>query len=236
MGRRLLISLKALEPGNSNNISKHSVQAFIYSSLIGTDFEDYHQRRGFKFFTFSDFWPSGKFSEGDRLHFLFSSPIDGLVRALEEGITSEGKIGPYWFEISSRRVRQRLKVCWVTGSPVVLYLDSKRNLYLTPERRDLWFYFKRLEENSKKKYKAFYGEDPEIYGPLFQGVIYWKPVRTIIKKGDKEFLVIGTKWKVLMREYIEASEKKFYEFLYYCGLGEKNSLGFGLVNEISKRV
>lgn len=49
-----------------------------------------------------------------------------------------------------------------------------------------------------------------------------------VKKADKMFLIIGTLWKNL--EKFNMDDKRFYRFLMDCGLGEKNSLGFGMVN------
>lgn len=53
----------------------------------------------------------------------------------------------------------------------------------------------------------------------------------IAKKG-REFLVVGTTWKLLEKIKIRKEERKFYKFIMDCGLGEKNSLGFGFINPI----
>jgi len=49
-----------------------------------------------------------------------------------------------------------------------------------------------------------------------------------------KFLIFGSLFDLLEKSYIENKERKFYKFLLDCGLGEKNSLGFGFVNPIKK--
>ena len=44
------------------------------------------------------------------------------------------------------------------------------------------------------------------------------------------FLIIGSLWKNL--EKFNMDDKKFYKFILDCGLGEKNSLGFGMLNTL----
>ena len=52
-------------------------------------------------------------------------------------------------------------------------------------------------------------------------------MRIIMK--NQTFIIIGSLWKVLEKN-IAREDRKFYNFLFDCGLGEKNSLGMGFIN------
>jgi len=51
-------------------------------------------------------------------------------------------------------------------------------------------------------------------------------------KGGKEFIIIGSVWYLLEKFEISEEMRRFYWFLMECGLGEKNSMGFGFVNPV----
>jgi CRISPR-associated endoribonuclease Cas6 len=88
----------------------------------------------------------------------------------------------------------------------------------------------RLKDNSLKKYNAYYDLDYYFDGNLFDSFQYDKEVAVRVKKADNMFIIIGTLWKNL--EKFNMDDKRFYRFLMDCGLGEKNSLGFGMINSV----
>jgi len=237
MGSRVLVELKSLSNVDARNIYKHSIQSLVYSIIKQNDkFKDYHNKKGFKFFTFSDLWPAKKLNEGDKAYFILSSPMDDLIRAFENNLPKEVTIGGYPFNASCKRVKQRFQVCWETGSPILLYRDNKKGEYLVIEKDGINMFLWRLEENAIKKFEAYYGYKPELSGPIFDILIPRRTVVIINKKGGNRFLMFASKWRLLFKETLSTpDERKFYEFLYYCGLGEKNSMGFGLVNVVKSK-
>ena len=50
-----------------------------------------------------------------------------------------------------------------------------------------------------------------------------------LQKNNNKFIIIGSLWKN-MEFNLNRNNKKFYNFLFDNGLGEKNSLGFGFLN------
>ena len=45
-------------------------------------------------------------------------------------------------------------------------------------------------------------------------------------------VIIGSVWYLLEKFEISEEMRRFYWFLMECGLGEKNSMGFGFVNPV----
>ncbi|WP_297069451.1 CRISPR-associated endoribonuclease Cas6 [Thermococcus sp.] len=232
----------SFEPGNDgfHQPNKHAVQGFIYSMLRDTKYEERHDEPHFKFFTFSDFFRDRR----GRITFMVSSPEKGFISALYHNLKGRDHIyiGKHQLKIIEAKkfnvpLRNRLQ----TGSPVVVYRNSKKNEYFKLHAHlDLRFFLERLRENAEKKYNAFYDDGFILDRPLFDKLIPKVrkndkiDVYVKVVKGGVSFPVIGSNWELLEREHIKASERKFYRFLMEAGLGEKNSLGFGFLNPIRR--
>jgi CRISPR-associated endoribonuclease Cas6 len=89
-----------------------------------------------------------------------------------------------------------------------------------------------LKENAVKKYEAFYGENVRIEGQIFDRLRFNKEVAVKNVKSGREFIIIGSMWYLLELFELNDDLKQFYWFLMECGLGEKNSMGFGFVNPV----
>jgi len=233
---RLKLAFKT--PENFSRPNKHAVQGFIYNMLKGTPYGDRHDEPRFKFFTFSDFFTDRR----GLLNLIISSPDGDFIRCLRDSIKDRSKvyIGKYELElVEVKTFRVPLRNAFQTGSPIVLYRDSRRNEYFKLHaHRDLMFFLERLKENAEKKYEAFYGEEFHLEGPIFDRVlpkvrrngkldVYVKVV-----KNGRSFPVIGSNWELLWKDRISGLERRFYRFVMEAGLGEKNSLGFGFLNPI----
>ncbi|AFK21713.1 putative crispr-associated protein cas6 [Pyrococcus sp. ST04] len=199
-----------------------------------------HDVPKFKFFTFSDVFRDSR----GFYTLLISSPDREFILTLYERLKGKEKIyiGKYELRlIEVKKFSLKLKKAFQTGSPVVLYRDSRKNEYFKlHEHRDLRFFLDRLKENAEKKFNAFYGDEFYLDGPIFDRLIpkirkngkidvYVK----VIKWGVP-FAVIGSNWELLEKERIKPEERKFYKFIMEAGLGEKNSLGFGFLNPIRR--
>lgn len=233
---RLLLTFVPLNDYPFDRIYKHTLQGFLYSFLKQTSFADYHDRATFKFFCFSDIFPIGDFNEGVRKNLLVSSPNRDLISAIKRSVSRGSTYNLSGLKIRIIRVKPvslRLKNRFTTGSPIVLYKDNKRNLYYSFQRdKDLSFFLERLKENALKKYNAFYREDYILNENIFDRLVFRKDVAVKNVKDDREFIIIGSAWRLLEKFHIPREDRKFYEFIMDCGLGEKNSFGFGFVNPL----
>lgn len=237
---RLIIKFVPAESFSADVVYKHTIQGFIYECLKTEVVKNanFHSAKRFKFFCFSDVFPSGDFVEGEEKRFIVSSPNAVLMERLFEGVRTkkEMHIGTHRIRLKEvKRVKVPLKNQFISGSPIVLYKDNRRNLYYSFRRDgDLDFFLARLKDNAIKKYEVFYGEKLEIEDgePLFDRLRFNKEVAVKNVKEGKEFIMIGSVWYLLEKFEISDALKKFYWFLMECGLGEKNSMGFGFVNPV----
>ena len=215
-------------------INKHAIQGMLYSQLKGTKYENLHTKKGFKFFTFSDIFPSNDYYPRKEKSLLISSPDKGLINAWYHSFKKSRYIylSNEPFLISNvKKFSIPLRPAFETGSPVTLYKENTKNEYFSFEKGgDLWFFINRLKENAIKKYNIFYDDEFHLDELIFDKFILKKEVVVQMKKGANKFSVIGTMWKLLQKEYLSKENRKFYRFIMDCGLGEKNSLGFGFVN------
>ena len=70
---RILIKLEAIKDCEYDLKYFHKLQGFFYKLLIGTEFESLHDKKGYKFFCFSNIFPIGNFKEGDGRNLILSS-------------------------------------------------------------------------------------------------------------------------------------------------------------------
>jgi CRISPR-associated endoribonuclease Cas6 len=120
---------------------------------------------------------------------------------------------------------------FLSSTPIVLFKNNQSNIYFSFEKhQDFDFFFRRLKENAIKKYNAYYNDNFNMEDDLFDSFEFSREVSVRITKNNNKFIIIGSLWKHLEKKGNE--NKKFYKFLLDTGLGEKNSLGFGMVNNI----
>ena len=214
----------------------------IYSLLKDTEFGGMHNQPRFKFWCFSDLFPPSDFVNGEEKYLLISSPREEFIEVLYEKLDDFGEVGLNGFKFDVSGVKKfdlRVKNKFMTGSPIVLYKDKDKGEYMKfyDDDFDLLFFVQRLQDNAVKKYRVFYNEEPVLNGFIFDKIaprvrkgrvdVYIR----VAKKG-KVFFVVGSAWKLLEKVRIRREERKFYKFIMDCGLGEKNSLGFGFLNPI----
>ena len=222
-------------PGHK--VNKHTVQGVIYSLLDGTEFSDLHSRSGFKFFTYSDIFPPGDFYPGKEKNLVISSPNPKFINELY----SKAKETEYMYLsdgpmriVGVKKFSVRPTGKYITGSPVVVQEDNATSTYFSFRRGgNLRFFMDRLKENALKKYNAYYDDELTMDEDLFDFLQFKKEVSIVVKKDDKSFVIIGTMWEVLQKR-IPRGYGRFYRFITDCGIGEKNSLGFGFLNVISE--
>ncbi|BAW31813.1 CRISPR-associated protein Cas6 [Methanothermobacter sp. MT-2] len=229
---RLLLKFKPMEDFEYYEINNYTLQGFVYSLLKNSNYSHYHNTWGFKYFCFSNIFPVSDFITDEIKNLIISSPNPRIIREIEKQLKKPKKyyIGKYPIEIDSVKVfKPRLKRSFITTTPIVLYKNNRKNIYYSIKKaHDFQFFLDRLKENALKKYNAFYDENYYFDGNIFDKFEFNREVAVRIKKGGKMFIIIGTLWKNL--EKFNMENKKFYRFILDCGLGEKNSLGFGMLN------
>ncbi len=233
---RILLRFRPLESFSFDEVCKHTLQGFIYSALKESSYSSLHDTSSFKFFCFSDIFPSGDYREDEDKNLIISSPDPHFINTLYKSLNEKKE-----FRLKTHKVKIEdlkkfyvsLKNSFISGSPIVLYKDNKMNIYYSFKRDgDLDFFHQRLKDNAVKKYNAYYNSDFQLEGDLFDNMEFKKEVAVRNFKGGKEFIVIGNVWSLLERSSISKGEKAFYNFIMECGLGEKNSMGFGFVNPL----
>ena len=233
---RLKLDIISEEDFSYQDINKHMIQGMIYSYLWDTEYEKMHEEKKFKFFSFSDIFPPTDFKKGEEKNLIISSPNKKFIEVLYQKMKDENYIyfGNKGFMIKKiSKFNLPLRRKFITGSPIVLYQDNRENLYFSFERNpDLSFFLERLKNNALKKYNAFYGETMVLEETIFDKIIFGTEVVVPLKKGKNKFLIIGTTWKRLEKFKYNRDERKLYRFIMDCGLGEKNSLGFGFLNPV----
>ncbi|MDI6819873.1 MAG: CRISPR-associated endoribonuclease Cas6 [Candidatus Hodarchaeaceae archaeon] len=251
---RLLLKLRALKDQAYDLKYHHKLQGFIYDLLDGTPYEKLHNRKGYKFFCFSNIFPPEGMRTGVIRNLLISSPDLGLIEVLNRKIaeTMEGEkpvnVGEMSFKLEEARLlkpRLERNCMLITGTPIVIRIpkeDYEKYGIKPPKDYDYVYWRKRysfeafikqLEDNLFKKYNEFYGGSLEKF-PLFEQFMFKKQVCNHVVLGGNEVKVFGSVWEFAF-SYLNEERKKLLQFGLDCGLGELNSMGFGFINvEIPK--
>ncbi|MGC9166160.1 MAG: CRISPR-associated endoribonuclease Cas6 [Thermoplasmata archaeon] len=233
---RLLINLTSDKHVPKEYFNKYYFQSSIYFNLINTNFENLHNKKGFKFFTFSDFFPSGDLEPNKIKSIIISSPNKDFIKTLFDKMNDNGLIylSEKKLNISSLKVYEIKNVpkIFETGSPIVLQVEKKYNKYFSfKNNNSISCFLRRLKENAIKKYTTYYNiEEFNFEEFIFDELMFKREVVVNLKKNGKNFLMIGSTWYYLKKIRISNDLLNFYRFIMEAGLGEKNSLGFGFIN------
>lgn len=239
---RIKVTLKPEErfiPFNYNQF----LHAMILEKLDCADpvyAQEVHDSRAFKFFTFSEiFIPKGALNRekggfdvfSESVYFFVSSPSERFLRAFLSGIlcSPEIRIGNSRFVLEAAEAvpnpdfssgRAALKTISPVVSSTLREVDGKlRSWDLTPHETQ---FYANLNKNLKKKYEEFHGKAPEGW----LEIRVTKPLRTRRTKVKNEFHVGN------LMVFEAKGGKELLEFAYKCGLGERNSMGFGMLGEV----
>lgn len=249
MKTRLKISLSSKGtnlkiPYNYN----HIISAVIYNKIADLDLaSQLHSSKDYKFFTFSQLFVSQRknlsnymISHDGKFNFFISSPNDYLIKSLVEGylevpeVIFMGKnLRVEQVELLKKpEIKKRMKMR--TLSPLIARtqkeMDGKLKTWdLNPN--DLKFY-ENLQNNLLKKYIKFHGDyDGDTYVKIVPQLNSIKRKRiTVPKKGQE------THHRCFLMKFEIEADKRLVEFAYDCGLGEKNSMGFGMVDVINGKI
>lgn len=248
---RLQITLASQANINLPKSYNYILQSLIYTLLdpVLRKFlhnEGYkYEKRKFKLFTFSRL--TGRFKDKGKnfefippIKFLISSPKDEILQSLAEGLLKKEKLllGQNNVFIEAISVMPRVDFDRFKGemfikilSPLTIYSTlrksdgAKKTYYYSPFEEEFNFLIK---ENLRKKYELVFGEkcdrfDFEIHPykvrPSDEKVIIYKKTKSAQSK--------PTVIKGWMGLYKLKAAPQIFELSYDCGLGAKNSQGFG---------
>jgi CRISPR-associated endoribonuclease Cas6 len=260
---RLLLKLKSIKTCSYEMNYHYYLQGFIYNLLKGSKFEYLHNKNGYKFFCFSNIFPvKTNIKNGEFRNLIISSPDSDFIFLLEKSIKSlfdnsvifgsmEFKIE--YVKIIDTVIHSNSDFNLITGTPIMIRIQREKyqQFGVHPSKDYPYIFWKSdhpielfvssLKNNLLKKYREFYNDDDicnnedtnkaykEFF--LFQKFRFKKQVSIkIIMKGVEQ-IVIGTLWEF---EFEGWQNNRLVKFALDAGLGERNSLGFGFMNLITK--
>jgi CRISPR-associated endoribonuclease Cas6 len=234
---RLKITFKTIPgfklPYNNN----YTIATVIYNALEDTHFAtELHDSRGFKYFTFSQvqipqlkIQPDGLVTKDGKFQVQVSSVNEEFIKNLWYGLFSNPKIDfqGVQAEVEKAEIMKTPKFTenmkFKTLSPIYLRTERDGKTWdLGPGEPE---FKERLNENLFKKYWSYYKNHDHLYldfKPL-KGTV--KQKRIIIKKDNIEIYHRSNQMKFEL-----TGPEKLLEFAWQVGLGEKTSMGFGMVD------
>ena len=240
---RLKINLKSENnfkvPFNYN----HILSSIIYNKIADLDLANkIHDSNSFKFFNFSQInikkrklVKDGIIARDGRISFYLSSPDDLLVKNLVSGFVDDLEINFKNDKLIVEKI-EALKTPdfreiseFKTLSPINIR-DSKeihgkvKRIDLAPSDK----FFKGIENNSIKKYCIFNNiENTDKKISAYSEMAHVKRKRITIPKGPNT-----TYHRAYMMDLILEGDTDLIKFAYDVGVGEKNSMGFGMLRYI----
>ena len=251
---RVLIEFKALSNCVYDLMYHHKLQGFLYNLLVESKYADLHDRRGYKFFCFSNIFPSIDMHQGDMRRFLISSPDAGLIGVFVKGLNSIQRskerlnVGEMSFSVEGVSVLEPKvggSCVLVAGTPIVVRIPKAnytRHGIVPPEdyeyvywRKQYSFeaFVKQIEDNLFKKYNQYHGTQLEAF-PIFEQFTLQKQVCNHLVIDGKESKIFGSVWRFTFN-YLYKDKQKLLQFALDAGIGELNSIGFGFINIVGEQ-
>lgn len=240
---RLKINLKSENnfkvPFNYN----HILSSIIYNKIADLDLANkIHDSNSFKFFNFSQInikkrklVKDGVIARDGRISFYLSSPDDLLVKNLVSGFVDDLEINFKNDKLIVEKI-EALKTPdfreiseFKTLSPINIRdskeIDGKvKRIDLAPSDK----FFKGIENNLIKKYCIFNNiENTDKKISAYSEMAHVKRKRITIPKGPNT-----TYHRAYMMDLILEGDTDLIKFAYDVGVGEKNSMGFGMLRYI----
>ncbi len=256
---RILINLRAAKNQGYESLYHHKLQGFVYGLLRDSGFGGLHDKRGYKFFCFSNIFPIKDIMDaGEAFKLIIASPNAELISSVAGALAkvladAEGNgravnIGEMSFRVvgfkklETKLNRKNLRV--LTATPVIIRIPERNyERYGIPEeeRKARYVYWrpkytfeaflKQLSENLIKKFNDFYGTKLREY-ELFEQFVFRRATATKVVIDGREYVMVGSMWEFVW-SYMDEMQRRVIEFGLDAGFGERNSLGFGFVNKIS---
>ncbi len=217
------------------------VQGFLYGNItdeLGAFLHNegfVYEKRRFKMFTFSRL--RGEYElKGNRIEFrsqsirlTMSSPYGRFIEEFANTLLKKEvlELGGSKIYVASIRVHPEpaigVEMEVKTLSPVVVYSTlqtkegKKKTYYYSPYEAE---FEEQVDKNLRKKYVAFYGKKTSTRK---------LKLKTVGRAKEKIVKYRGTVIKGWMGRFVLKGDKKLLKLGYDCGIGSKNSQGFGMV-------
>ena len=251
---RLLVRLKALHRAAYNLAYHKDLQGLVYRFLRNSAFKTLHDRKGSKYFSFSNLIPPSRvIDEGSNKTLIIASPdghlVETLSHSLEGVMNREIRIGEMAFKVEAAGIFEydlprdtSGDFALTSGTPIVVRIPQNRlqEYGITtkhPYRYVYWrkehtptAFMKQLEENLVKKYNEYYDAELEPF-QIFEQLQFKKQVAVPLGMKGEESTVIGTLWDFHFTP-LNGAKRDLLQFGLDAGFGEMNSLGFGFMNLI----
>ena len=246
---RVLVELGAVCDCVYDLMYHHKLQGFLYRLLAGSAYGDLHDRRGCKFFCFSNVFPSVDMHGGDVRRFLVSSPDARLIGVFVEQLDKlqcsgeRVNVGEMSFCVEGVSVlepRVGRSCVLAAGTPIVIRIPRANyaRYGIEPPEDYAYVYWRKqypfdafvrqLEDNLFKKYNTFYGTQLEAF-PIFEQFTFQKQVCNHLVIDGRETKIFGSIWRFTFN-YLYGDKQKVVQFALDTGLGELNSIGYGFTN------
>ena len=218
----------------------HILSAIIYNKIADLNFaNELHSSKSFKFFTFSQLYipkrrivKDGIIAKDGVISFYISSPNDFLIKSLVDGFLEDLEISFQNQKLTIQKIEAlktpefSSKSEFKTLAPIIVRtkkeIDGELKIWdLAPSDK----FFKSLENNLIKKYIKFNNltkTDKKIN--IYSDMNFVKRKRISINKGNAT-----THHRAYMMDLILEGDLNLIEFAYDVGIGEKNSMGFGMI-------
>ena len=218
----------------------HILSAIIYNKIADLNFaNELHSSKSFKFFTFSQIYipkrrivKDGIIAKDGVISFYISSPNDFLIKSLVDGFLEDLEISFQNQKLTIQKIEAlktpefSSKSEFKTLAPIIVRtkkeIDGELKIWdLAPSDK----FFKSLENNIIKKYIKFNNltkTDKKIN--IYSDMNFVKRKRISINKDNAT-----THHRAYMMDLILEGDLDLIEFAYDVGIGEKNSMGFGMV-------
>lgn len=218
----------------------HILSSIIYNKIADLDFAtELHTSKSFKFFTFSQIHipkrkivKDGILAKDGVISFYISSPNDFLIKSLVDGFLEDLEINFQNQKLKIQKIEAlrtpdfSTKNEFETLSPIIVRtkkeVDGKLKIWdLAPSDK----FFNSLENNLIKKYLKFNNiTETNKKIKIYSDMNFVKRKRISIPKGDNT-----THHRAYMMDLILEGDADLIEFAYDVGIGEKNSMGFGMI-------
>lgn len=218
----------------------HILSAIIYNKIADLNFaNELHSSKSFKFFTFSQIYipkrrivKDGIIAKDGVISFYISSPNDFLIKSLVDGFLEDLEISFQNQKLTIQKIEAlktpefSSKSEFKTLAPIIVRTKKEINgelkiWDLAPSDK----FFKSLENNLIKKYikcNNLTKTDKKIN--IYSDMNFVKRKRISINKGNAT-----THHRAYMMDLILEGDRDLIEFAYDVGIGEKNSMGFGMI-------
>ena len=251
---RVLARLRVRADAAYDNAYHHKLRGRLWRALEGTAFDEDHDGNDPPGFTYSNPFPPGDMEEGDERTLLVASPHEELLTHVARDLRAEPELNvgemPYWVEDLSALApdvgEPGSSGVIETGTGVVVRIPPWRckeygidhpggdtAVFWRPEHT-MEPFRNQVVANLDRKHELFAPEHlpgpSDRDGELFDSyeLIKTFALPVTVTEGE-EMTYVVSKWRLGYRVR-DDHHRRHLNLALDCGIGERNSLGFGFVN------